>query len=78
MAYYEKSPSNLSRTITVRCTRTQHKTWTENARMCGLSLNSYVRIACTYLATKETNAGVARFYNLASQEIESDTDTESD
>lgn len=78
MAYYDKSPTNLNRTITVRCTKTQHKIWSENARKCGLSLNSYVRIACTYLATKETNAGVARFYNLASQEIPADSDEESD
>ncbi len=69
MAYYEKSPSNLKSTITVRCTPIQHKTWAENARKCGLSLNSYVRIACTYLASKEDNAGVVRFYNLASQDI---------
>lgn len=78
MAYYDKSPTNLTRTITVRCTRSQHKAWTENARKCGLSLNSYVRIACTYLATKETNAGVARFYNLASEEISSDDESGSD
>lgn len=69
MAYYENSPSNLKSTITVRCTKQQHKTWAENARKCGLSLNAYVRIACTYLATKEDNAGVVRFYNLASEDI---------
>ena len=76
MAYYDTSPSNLKHTITIRCTKKQHKIWSENARKCGLSLNAYIRIACTYLATKEDNAGVLRFYNLASQEIDAKGENE--
>lgn len=76
MAYYDTSKNGLNRTITIRCTKNQHKIWTENAKKCGLSLNTFVRIACTYLATKEDNAGVLRYYNLATQEITAEGEEE--
>ena len=69
MTQYTKSPSGLNSSVTVRCTKSQQKQWKENAKKCGLSLNSYIRCACNYLAEKETNVGVARYFSLATTEI---------
>ena len=69
MAYYKNSPSNLKKTITIRCTQAQKEAWQRNADKCGLSLNTYVRIACSYIASKEDNIGVLRYYNLMSEDI---------
>ncbi len=70
MAYYKDSPSNLTKTITIRCTEEQKNAWQKNAKACGLPLNTYIRIACSYLADKEKNVGVLRYYNLKAEEIE--------
>lgn len=70
MTQYKQSPSGLNSSVTVRCSKEQQKQWKENAKRCGLSLNAYIRCACNYLAEKETNAGVARYFSLASSKID--------
>lgn len=75
MSHYKLSPQNLTTTITLRCTPQQHAAWTANARACGMSLNAYIRCACSYLAANEDNAGVARFYNFNIKKIEDITDS---
>lgn len=69
MTQYTNSPSGLTSSVTVRCTKTQKRQWKENAKKCGLTLNSYIRCACNYLADNETNVGVARYFSLAATEI---------
>lgn len=69
MTQYTQSPSGLNSSVTVRCSKAQQRQWKENARKCGLSLNAYIRCACNYLAEKEDNAGVARYFSLATSKI---------
>ena len=70
MSHYKNSPSNLTTSITIRCTPGQKEAWQKSAKKCGLPLNTYVRIACSYIADKEKNIGVLRYYNLRADEIE--------